>query len=644
MDKQIKLTDGRTAIFDANETLENIDRKLSEQGLARVKGGMAEKLALPVVEAASAVLGIPGAVQYGTEKTGTFIAENLAKLFGMSPENLEVLKKASQSELRQLPTPGSISAQMQRSIPVERAESLGGKTAQTVARNILMAPIRPAMLPATLSGLTEEALAFPFAGTPLEPTARVGGAMLGPLGVAALSSRTPVQSMTREEMARLTPQELDAARVMQRESSAAGVPVTSPEAIQRATGEARGLSSGGATRLPEIQRMIESSRGGGPVMRDFLATREGQTQRLVEDMFPLTMRPELGLEAQQAAKAAQTQAAKQVSQEVGPEFKRIESMIVDKADFDSIIKSSAVIDSAKKAVKSKPEWKDRTRGLPENSIGYIEVMRQEIGDRMADAYRSGQNNKASVLKTAYDDLKMLADDAVGGDYQAVLTATREARERIQRPLESTPIARIAETTQSPQQFAELFAKNAVELNLTPNKVKQTVASFVQKDPLLAKDFVNQYLRAEFDKVPLSAAKELRKGARFSENIFGNETQKQNLLAAYESVYGKDARIGFDRLLKGLKIQAERLPSGSPTAEKISTQERGKGLIRQGPFSAISSIAADVINGRDMERFAKAITSPEGVDELAKLASMPLSSAQTASAAFAIQRLLLEMEE
>lgn len=646
MAKEYKLTNGESALFDESVPLSRVDEILKSEGLTRDKG-IAAKVAEPAVEAASAIVGLPGGLQSLFSKAGEVVLPPLERLFGRDTISKapEMFREALRPEVP-LPTPGAVRGLMEQNIPTQRAGSAAGRAAQNIARNVMMAPVRGAMLPGSLAGITEEAAAMPFLGTPLEPSARVLGSLAPAAGTAALAMRSPAQKMAREEMANLTPEEIARARTIQQEATAARVPVTAPEAIQRATGEVRGLSAGGATRLPDLQRMIESSRGGAPIMRDFLATREAQAQREIERMFPLTSRAELGVEASQAAQAAQRQAAREVSQQVEPMFAKVRGTEIPKDTFDTIVKDNAIVKSVYNSVKSKPEWKEASKNISENSVGFVEIMRQELGDRLAMAYREGASNRARLLNQAYDDLKLVADDAVGGDYQAALTATRQAREQIQRPLESTPVARIAETTQTPQQFASLFAKNAVELNLTPSKVKTTVNAFAKQDPLLARDFVNQYIRSEFDKIPVTSQKELRKGARFSENIIGNETQRQNLLTAYEQVYGKDARVGFERMLRGLKAQAERLPAGSPTQEKAALAERGVGRAREAvsrPFVALGNIADSLLNGRDMEKFARVITSPEGVDELAKLAASPASTAQTGSAAFAIQRLMLEME-
>lgn len=391
MAKIVELTDGTRASFPDGEPLESIDRKLSEAGLERVKGGTMAKLAQPVVEGASALLGLPGGMQQALGTAGGFTSEMIFRALGMEPP--AGLREAAQPELP-LPTARDVRGVIEQTgIPTEVAETIPGRVAQSTLRNLLMAPIRPAMIPSMISAGGEEALAFPFRGTELEPTARLAGAVAAPAAAGAVMGRTSPQVIAREEMSQVTPAELAAARALQQESRAAGAPVTAAEAVQRATGEARGLAAGGTTRLPDLQRMIEASRGGGAVMRPFLAEREDLAAQALQKFTSERARPSLGVDIQAVAQQAQREAAQAVSRRVGPEFRRLEGMEIPKADFDSIVKDNALVKSVYNSVKSKPEWKQASKNFKENSVGFVELMRQELGDRMNEAARKGQNNK-----------------------------------------------------------------------------------------------------------------------------------------------------------------------------------------------------------------------------------------------------------
>lgn len=642
MAKQVRLTNGQVAVFDDGETLEYIDSKLKESGLERVKGGMIEKIVYPVTEAAVGVLGLPGQVQEMGRTESPYTPERLLATMRGQPAAPSVDTMGS------APRPKDIRGLIERlGLYGEKAETFPGQVAQTVTRNVLSAPMVATRVPAVVSGVAEEVASLPFRETPLEPYARLVGAVVAPAGMAAVSGRSPVQRMAAEEMAGISPQEVALAKRIQDEARLAGAPVTAIEAMQRATGQSRGLPVGGATRLPELQRMIESSRGGGPVMRDFMARREAETGQTLRSLAPTTQEtPNLGQMAQQAAKERQARAAAEVSQRVGPEFRRIEAMPIPADDFNAIIKDRPIINSVYNTVKSSPEWREISKDLPENSVGFVEVMRQALGDKISEAVQKGQKNKARVFQNAYDDLKTIADDAVGGDYQAALTATRQARQELQAPLESSPIARIAETSQTPQQFASLFARNASEINLTPQKVRDTIKAFNESDPILGRSFVSQYIKAEIEKIPETAARAMTTGQRFSQNVFGNETQRQNLLAAYGEAYGNSAKLGLDRLMKALKAQGERLPVGSPTAEKGALEQRSLSKIKQvgKPIEAVANLADTILNGNYAADFARAITSPQGVDALVELSTKPISNAQAGAAAVAIQRLIYGTEQ
>lgn len=629
MAQTIKLKDGRTALFDDGESLASIDAKLKEAGLERAAepSKVSQAVAFvnePIVSGASFIGGLPGLLESGLRGIETKIGEYVAGR-QLRPEEMP----------RQvLPTPSDITqVASDVGIPMTRAESMPGRMVQNFIRNLVATPVPGAAIPSALSAVGEEAVSYPFRGTPLEPTARTAGAMITPLAQAPFLVRSPAQRVTAQELERITPEQMSLAQDIQIKGARARTPVTVAEAIQQATG--------GATRMPEVQRMVESSIGGGPLMRQYIAGREAQTRGTLESMFPTTTRAEIGLEAQQAAQATQRQAKREVSAEVDPLFQQIRSLEVPKDSFDSIVKDNAIVKSAYNAVRTKPEWKQASKNMSENSVGFVEIMRQELSDRIGTAVREGADNRARLLTQAYDDLKLIADDAVGGDYQAALTATRQARERLQRPLESTPIATIAETTDTSRQFASLFAKNPAELNLTPDKVKSTVQSFRTQDPELAKDFVNQYLRSSLERVSPAAQRQGATGGRFADSIWGNETQRANLLAAYETAFGKDAAKGLSDMMLALKAQAQRLPVGSPTAEKAELAQRAEGLTRKAisqPLSGVAVLADNIINGRDMERFARILTSDDGVMQLERIAKSK-DKARVGFAAVEIQRLL-----
>ena len=263
------------------------------------------------------------------------------------------------------------------------------------------------------------------------------------------------------------------------------------------------MEAGGITRLPQAQQMVETSRLGGPIMQEYLAGREAATRQALEQQFPQVARETLALDVQEAAKAAQRAAQKDVSRVGGPAFNAIENTLVPRADFDNLIQGNKIIEDAFKTVKRLPVWKQETSGFPENSIRFVETIRKELGDSAADFARTGQLSKSRLYEQAYDDLKVLADQAVGGQYQQALSAYRDLRNIRVRPLEAMPIEQISGTADPVAQYASVFTKEAMQRNITPGKVRETINALSASDPSLSKEFVSQYIKSQFEQVPVS---------------------------------------------------------------------------------------------------------------------------------------------
>lgn len=641
MAKEVRLSDGRTALFDDDATDTFINKTLTDQGLERA--GMLAKINEPIVSGLASIAGLPGAFKAGVsavERPLDRLIANILRPGAEPPQMPEELKRLEL--LANAPTPGQIQERVREAgVPMAKAESMPGQVAQSFLRNVVSAPVRGAALPAALSAVGEEVAAVPFRGTAQEPMARAVGAITAPLAAAPFALRSPIQARISEQMAQVSPAEKEAAQRLMQE---APTPVTALEALQRATGEARGLELGGITKLPSIQRQIEASPTGGPVMGEFMAGREAQTAEQLQRLFPQQARETMGIETQRAAEAALRAGGSEVSRLGGPAFQQIEQLTIPQADFANLLKND-VFKSAYNRVKSLDVWKEQTKGLPDTSVGFMEVVRKELRDRAKKYNISGDTEKARVLNNAYDDLKNAVDASLGGQYQQALSQYRNLRQAIEEPIQASPIGRLADTSDTAQQYGRVFATNAAELNIVPAQVSDTVRAMKVQDPMLAQEFVANYIKSQFELIPATARRELRGGARFAESVFGNETQRQNLLAAVGTAYGPEARKGMDNLIRALKTQAERLPVGSPTAEKQQLLESTQTLTKRvgKPFEAVSGLADSIMNRRDMEKLARAITSPDGIKQLERMALAGKDQRKTAIATQSLQRLMDELE-
>ncbi len=639
--KIVLLTDGTEAEFPIGASLADIDKRLSVEGLQRdtkskpfAERSTVEKsigkAALPVVEGVSGVLGLPGEVKKSLDVGGS----ELAKLLGFSPEQYQAAKQYLDvgSQVKQMvgvdklpsmemPTSGQITdLARQAGVPMERAETAPGRLAQTFVRNVVGAPVKAALIPSAVSAVGEESLGGIFAGTPLEPYARMVGGIALPLALSPFAAKSPLERMYAESTQRMTPQEVQAASNLQKQSFQAGMPVTSLEAMQQA--------SGGKTTLPSLQRQVEVTPASAPAMQEFMASRGAQTQKTLESTFPTTAREQMGTNVQRAAQAEQRALQKQIVEEGGGAFEAIKGKKIPQSWMKNLENESAVIAEASNAVDTIPAYRDLLKGYESNSIARVEAMRSFLQDKYKTL--SGQNpgevtNEMRIYDEARRNLLKKADTQIP-DYKTARQEYDAIRERVQAPVRESPIPKLAETNDLPRQFGDMFATKAVEIGLTPKKVTMAIESLAKTDPTLPKDFLTQYMRASLENVQRAASTQAGTvGARFVDTIAKNTTQRENLRAAFKGVYGdkgNQAVNGLNKMMDILEAQGRRLPSGSPTAEKGMMAEASVGTIGQTlkqPLSAAGNLYQQVFFGQDYNRMAKAMTSPDGVMALEQLA-------------------------
>jgi hypothetical protein len=503
---------------------------------------------------------------------------------------------------------------------MQRAESFPGQLAQTAVRNVVSAPVPGAVLPSLLSAGGEESLAFPFRGTDLEPYARMVGGVAAPLVSAPSVMRSPLERMYAESTKRMTPQEIEAAQRLQQQSFQMGMPVTSFEAMQQA--------AQGRTTLPSIQRQVEGTPRSAPTMAEFMGTRGRQTQETLEQTFPMTTRQKMGTEVQQAALKEQRAVQKQITAAASPAFEAIKEKKIPQSWMKNLENESAVISEASKAVDNIPAYQDLLKGYETNSIARIEAMRQFLSDKYSNLAGVSQGKVTGEMK-AYDDarrkLLQKADDQINA-YKPAREQYQATREKFEAPIIESPIPELAKTNELAKQFGDVFATNPAQSGLTPEKVTRTVQAMAKSDPNLPKEFLNQYMRASLEGVQRAASRQAGTvGARFADTIVKNTTQRENLKAAFREVYGtkgSEAVKGLNVMLDVLEAQGRRLPSGSPTSEKGMLAEESIGLLGKSFKNipgAIGNLYQGIFYGRDYEKIAKAITSPNGVETLEKLA-------------------------
>lgn len=271
-------------------------------------------IGMGLVKGAGSVLGLPSdlwqmmdrgyqnIMTRGAEKIGLLTPEQGAALRQPIPEaedyeagsqkinqHLMGLAKSAGADTSEPSTRAGQAAENVASF-VPGAISLGASSAKEIPK----AALRYGLIP----GATSEAAGEATEGTPLEPAARVAGAVLGSPGAITGTARAVTSGLGRAGdmvapqttaairgavnpvgtmLDGLSNADARAAQQLVTESRAAGAPLTLPEAIQKVTG--------GATRAGDIQRVVEQSPEGAAVMRPFMAQRPAQTQALGRAAF-----------------------------------------------------------------------------------------------------------------------------------------------------------------------------------------------------------------------------------------------------------------------------------------------------------------------------------------------------------------------
>ncbi|HEV2545511.1 MAG TPA: hypothetical protein VGU70_22435 [Methylobacterium sp.] len=232
----------------------------------------------------------------------------------------------------------------------------------------------------------------------------------------------------------------------------------------------------------------------------------------------------------------------------------------------------------------------------------------------------------------------------------LLAQIPEARSRLQRlalahqgreAVERSPLGRIAERPDLKRAIDALFPTKPVEGSSAD--VATAVGAISRSTPLAARELVRTYLGTEF----AAKTKDLQGGnqaggAKFAASIRGNDLAGENVFAAIRALPdGERLAAGFSRLLDIFEATGTRQGVGSRT----SFNNEALAEVRKGNFGAeigkaaatggfnlpkrIAQALEDWQAGRNVDRLAALLTTPEGGRRLADLANAKSGAATIA---------------
>lgn len=506
-----------------------------------------------------------------------------------------------------------------------------------------------------IPGGASEFLGQSLEGTGYEGAGRVVGAIAGGGATALMSRKGVPERMVSQAMGALDDATLTAAGRLMIDADRMGVPLTWPEAVQHA--------SNGATRLTDLQRVVENSTGGGPAMRQFYADRPDQVDAAARQQFdqiaPNPMMPEqLGPRVQQAADADISNVNRTINAQTRPMYQAAEAQTIPANS--PALRNPAFIQAVTE-LRNNPVLGPRFANLPDNSIGVIDAAQKLMRSRAEALQVPGQGlnpYEASVTRQARRDVTNEARN-LSPEYDGAVQFQRQAKEQYLNPLREGPTGKLAGTTDVQAQTRALFpAQPAAQSDVG---VARAMRGIGRTDPEAAAGVVRQHLESTFNEATqrIQSGQNPFGGAKFSAVVAGNPQQRRNLFAAIRALpNGAVMWRGFNRFLDILEATGKRPAPNSATQFNAQLQkelEQGgltgeAATIAASPqkaFSYIKDRYAQFRLGRGTEQLARLFTtgnlddfrrliksgpgSPQGVAVMVRFLSQVSASAQGSGA-------------
>lgn len=402
----------------------------------------------------------------------------------------------------------------------------------------------------------------------------------------AVFPQSPEQAVNRA-MPGIDQRTLDAANRLRIDAQQRGINLSWPEAIQQA--------SGGATRLGDLQRVVENSEGGGATMRQFYADQPAQVdaaaRQQFEDIAPQPMIPErLGPRVQQAAEGDIDAVRRGINRQTRPLYQAAENQVLPP---NHPALSDPAFLEAVRTVRGDPVIGPTLAHLPDNSIGVIDAVQKELKARATALETPGSKEglnpqRAALTREARRQATNAARNA-SPEYDAAVQYQRQLRDDYLNPLEEGPTGKTSRTTDVGAQTQALFPnKPQAQSEIGTARAIRGISS---RDPAAAEGIVRQHLETAFNEASqrIQSGENPAGGAKFAAVIAGNPQQRANLVAALRALpNGAVLWRGFNRFLDIMEATGKRPAPNSMTTFNTQIQ---KELERGGAVGEVASIAA-----------------------------------------------------
>ncbi|WP_309388849.1 hypothetical protein [Chelatococcus sambhunathii] len=462
----------------------------------------------------------------------------------------------------------------------------------------------------------------------------MAGGLAGNVAATGVRAYTQADNAMAAAAARgVSDAEYEAARRLQETGARIGVPLSGPEAIQEATS--------GATKLADLQRVVEGSPTGGQVTARFYSERPQQVATAANSAFdaiaPASPAPStLGPRAAAAAQDALDETRRRINDTTRPFYRAAESHLLADADFDPIARDPAFQASLRR-LRSDEVLGPTYRAMPDNSIAVVDAVTKDMRDRGVALGNSANPGFSSQTAGMYGSGAAEARDiartpARGGSqaYDDALTMQEQARRQNLEPLEQGPLGRIAAANSTQSAYSELLPRNP--LTGGTDEVLNAILRIREQEAGLPASLVRQSLADSFDAAGrrIATGENQSVGGRFANDVAGTPQQRTNLDAVLGAIGRPEAQPRINDLLDVFRATSQRRPMGSPTEPNRAINERldrvtAPVAMAAAPASAGSTLFGEIRNrvrlaarDRAHNQLAELFTAPDSVERIRQL--------------------------
>lgn len=536
------------------------------------------------------------------------------------------------------PSADQYKAAIERNItgPLPAPQTTGDKYARTVGQFVGGAALGPASgmrqfagnlaKYGVLPGIAAETAGQATSGSRVEPYARAGAAMAVGVPAAMLSRPNTAARNIAAATANVGDDVFANAQRIMAESQRRGVTLTWAEAIDQA--------SGGATNVAKLQRIAESGSGNAANrLTGTLAKRPAEMAKAFDDasntLGPRSAQPSyIGTQTQEAAGVILDRLRQEINKVSAPYYDAAKTVRVPKEVMADLQKVPG-FKSALKQVQSNPQLAATIKGLPNDSVGVLNAVKQQLDD-MAKASRtpgSGVVNNQTVAAGYKRDAGAVRDIAadLSPDFAEALRIQRSGRQAVLGPAAAGPLGGMANTTKTGTAI-----QAALGSDRSPQEVARAFKLMAGEAPDASKALLRERLGTIGDRtvkgLTTTGQPDAYGGARLAKQLL-QPRSGENISAALKQISPKTERE-LKALSEVLQATGRRQRLGSMTAfnQEFLNEAKGGPLMRwtgldiTRPLAIAQEKVGQARLGNTMEKLVDLLLSgPEGARRIQEIA-------------------------